>query len=100
MLLKLEVLISSTIFFANVVLLGLVSVITLTQVVILIVWQVLDPPLMKELSISYVDLLSEKTCSSQSPQIWLSLEAAIFAMLMIWGIYVVYSTWYGILLLV
>lgn len=71
---------------------GTVGVVIILQVVLMIIWTCVDP--------YYSVYVAQQTpfdvtyaCRSSNVNVWLSLESIYFGILLIWTIYVVYSTW-------
>jgi phosphate transport system substrate-binding protein len=65
----------------------------LAQVIILIVWSAVDPFSSIQVTVSQVDVTAGYQCSSNNIWIWAGLEIGFYALLLIWGVYLLYATW-------
>jgi len=72
---------------------GGVAIIFGIQLVILITWTIIDPYNSTSLTVNSSQFQQVWTCHSNFTQIWMGLEVAFFGVLLMWAIYVVYSTW-------
>jgi hypothetical protein len=72
---------------------GGIGFIVAVQLVILIIWTVHDPFTSHRREIDPINLRADYVCNSNNNGIWFGIEAGVLSLLLLWGIYVVYSTW-------
>jgi len=63
------------------------------QLILLIIWAAVDLWRSQLTQTDTLNLISEYECSSDNIAVWLSLEAVYFAILLMYGVFVLYHTW-------
>lgn len=72
---------------------GTLGVLVLAQLVILIVWSAVDPFRSTRVTVNAIDLTVNYVCTANTPWIWMGIEIGYFALLLVWGVYLLYRTW-------
>jgi hypothetical protein len=63
------------------------------QFAILITWSVVSPMSAASVELDSLGFTAERRCIGEHKIVWLALEACYFGLLLMWSIFVVYSTW-------
>jgi len=63
------------------------------QLIILVVWQIVDPFTLHTNVVDPINLIIEDSCSSSYGDVWYGIQIAYFSSLLIFGLIVVYFTW-------